>query len=153
MGLYTSSKVDLYRFGMSQPPWLLALANRYVRLEGAWNCRGLGREITNKEELQKLKSCGWLDKVTKDLGVTQDPYTIGFRRPFIAMCSARAKLMHFNGPMKPWSAAEELLPHERGPGATIKKPVGPKKPSLCAVPPGTFPAGALWAKGVGFVNC
>merc|ERR1712232_763105 len=64
MQLYSQSKADLYRFGMSQPPWLLALTGRYARVTGEWNCRGLGRQMMDPDEVKLLKRCGWFDKVT-----------------------------------------------------------------------------------------
>ncbi|KAJ1460095.1 nucleotide-diphospho-sugar transferase, partial [Pelagophyceae sp. CCMP2097] len=40
--LYVKSRARLWRGGVSQPPFLLALAGRYADLGLAWNVRGLG---------------------------------------------------------------------------------------------------------------
>lgn len=90
----------IYKFGMSQPPWLLALSGRYERLGAEWNCRGLGRPHLDSKEYEEVKSALGLNKPgLKALKVkTQGE----FIRPFIAPCAASAKLLHFNGAMKPW---------------------------------------------------
>ena len=41
---FVHSKGALFRAGVSQPPFLLALAENYHKLDGAWNVRGLGRD-------------------------------------------------------------------------------------------------------------
>lgn len=41
---FVHSRGALFRSGVSQPPFLLALANNYERLPGEWNVRGLGRD-------------------------------------------------------------------------------------------------------------
>ncbi|KAH8045422.1 hypothetical protein JL720_16701 [Aureococcus anophagefferens] len=40
---FVHSKGALFRAGVSQPPFLLALANHYFKLGQEWNVRGLGR--------------------------------------------------------------------------------------------------------------
>ena len=42
---YVHSHAKLWRGGISQPPFLLALAGRYMKLNMEWNVRGLGRSI------------------------------------------------------------------------------------------------------------
>lgn len=117
MSRYRQTKKDIYKFGMSQPPWLLALAGRYHKLSGDWNCRGLGREFLNDEELKELKTSLGLNKTgLKAIGVrAAGTHT----RPFIATCSIDAKLLHFNGAMKPWKR-----------GKWDRK----QRPPLCGIP-------------------
>ena len=40
---YVKSHARLWRGGVSQPPFLLALGGRYAKLPLEWNVRGLGR--------------------------------------------------------------------------------------------------------------
>ncbi|EGB03182.1 hypothetical protein AURANDRAFT_34357, partial [Aureococcus anophagefferens] len=39
---FVASRAKLWRGGISQPPFLLALAGRYFKLDMEWNVRGLG---------------------------------------------------------------------------------------------------------------
>merc|ERR1712113_1067454 len=99
MTRYKEAKKNIYKFGMSQPPWLLALAGQYLRLGPEWNCRGLGREFLDKKELTELKSQGVGKDTLKKLGSK----SAGDRsRPYVATCTSNARLLHFNGGMKPW---------------------------------------------------
>lgn len=99
MDRYRHSKKDLYKFGMSQPPWLLALRGRYQTLGAEWNCRGLGRELLDPRELAELKVQGFDKASVKRLGIKP----AGPRaRPYLATCGASSELLHFNGGMKPW---------------------------------------------------
>ncbi|KAJ8613414.1 hypothetical protein CTAYLR_002277 [Chrysophaeum taylorii] len=41
---FVHARGALFRSGVSQPPFLLALATNYERLDGEWNVRGLGRD-------------------------------------------------------------------------------------------------------------
>ena len=43
---FVDSKAKLWSSGISQPPFLLALAGRYEQLPVTWNVRGLGRFYT-----------------------------------------------------------------------------------------------------------
>lgn len=104
MARYRTTKKDLYHFGMSQPPWLLALNGHYQRLGVEWNCRGLGREFLKESELQELKKARGLDKAAlAALGLRHADSTSS--RPYISHCAASAKLLHFNGALKPWRSA------------------------------------------------
>jgi len=116
MARYKDSKKDLYRYGMSQPPWLLALGHRYQRMHSKWNCRGLGREALDITEFKDVQAVmGLRSKADKkSLKIYQDDKV----RPFISTCSADAGLLHFNGAMKPWLSGKW----------------GKKKAPLCAIP-------------------
>lgn len=47
---FVHSRGALFRSGVSQPPFLLALATRYHQLPGEWNVRGLGRDAVGQLE-------------------------------------------------------------------------------------------------------
>eukprot|EP00633_Aureoumbra_lagunensis_P005621 CAMPEP_0197316682 /NCGR_PEP_ID=MMETSP0891-20130614/43700_1 /TAXON_ID=44058 ORGANISM="Aureoumbra lagunensis, Strain CCMP1510" /NCGR_SAMPLE_ID=MMETSP0891 /ASSEMBLY_ACC=CAM_ASM_000534 /LENGTH=498 /DNA_ID=CAMNT_0042806279 /DNA_START=1 /DNA_END=1494 /DNA_ORIENTATION=+ len=47
---YVHSRGALFRSGVSQPPFLLALAIQYQKLPGEWNVRGLGRDAIGGPE-------------------------------------------------------------------------------------------------------
>ncbi|CAK9078080.1 unnamed protein product [Durusdinium trenchii] len=100
MAKYKESKKDLYKFGMSQPPWLLALHKKYHKLGEEWNCRGLGRETLSLKELKELKTELHLDfKALQKVGAR----AMGDQaQPYIASCSREAQILHFNGKLKPW---------------------------------------------------
>lgn len=51
---FVHSRGALFRSGVSQPPFLLALANDYQRLHGEWNVRGLGRDAIGIPEWQGI---------------------------------------------------------------------------------------------------
>jgi len=138
MERYRHSKKDIYKFGMSQPPWLLAVRGRYRRLGGEWNCRGLGREFLNAKEYADLKAQGFDGKSLKGIGMKPaGPH----QRPYVATCAAGAQLLHFNGGMKPWRRAK-----------WDKRQLRP----LCTVPKRSREAHAgktLRAKDTNFTEC
>ncbi|CAE6911122.1 GATL10 [Symbiodinium sp. CCMP2592] len=102
MARYREAKKDLYKFGLSQPPWLLALHDRYSHLSETWNCRGLGRETLSQKELKELKADLKMDfKALQKAGLRPSGDQV---QPYLASCSADAKLLHFNGKLKPWQA-------------------------------------------------
>ncbi|CAE7227806.1 GATL10 [Symbiodinium natans] len=102
MARYREAKKDLYKFGLSQPPWLLALHDRYSHLSEKWNCRGLGRETLSLKELKELKADLKMDfKALQKAGLRPAGDQV---QPYLASCSADAKLLHFNGKLKPWQA-------------------------------------------------
>ncbi|CAE7181773.1 GATL4 [Symbiodinium pilosum] len=104
MARYRSAKKDLYKFGLSQPPWLLALHDRYRRLSERWNCRGLGRETLSMKELKELKSDLNMDfRTLQKAGLRPAGEQV---QPYLASCSADAMLLHFNGKLKPWQAGK-----------------------------------------------
>jgi len=100
MKAYSTSKKDLYHFGMSQPPWLLAVRGRYRRLDLLWNCRGLGRDMIAAKEFNKV-----IEVIPEPaLTAAKMPTTKQSRyiSPFISGCAGKAHLLHFNGALKPW---------------------------------------------------
>eukprot|EP00929_Paragymnodinium_shiwhaense_P062321 TRINITY_DN3111_c1_g1_i1.p1 TRINITY_DN3111_c1_g1~~TRINITY_DN3111_c1_g1_i1.p1 ORF type:complete len:700 (-),score=185.89 TRINITY_DN3111_c1_g1_i1:579-2678(-) len=102
MKAYKDAKTDLYKFGVSQPPWLLAIRDRYKELSGDWNCRGLGRETTTTRELREIiKRIG--QKGARKLGFARRG--TGLYSPYTSLCSSTAMLLHYNGGLKPWKRA------------------------------------------------
>jgi len=139
MELYRSSKKDLYKFGLSQPPWLLAVRGRYQRLGPEWNCRGLGREFLDAQELAELRTQGFDQATLKQLKVKR----AGSRStPYVAPCAAGARLLHFNGRLKPWKRRDWQ-----------KRQLAP----LCSLPRPPAAAAALGtvrqAHGMQFAEC
>ncbi|CAJ1402973.1 unnamed protein product [Effrenium voratum] len=100
MAKYRESKKDIYKFGMSQPPWLLALHGKYHQLGAEWNCRGLGREALSLQELKALKA--ELKLSFKELQKVGARAMGDQAQPYIASCSDDAEVLHFNGKLKPW---------------------------------------------------
>merc|ERR1712139_100864 len=138
MKRYKESTEDLYKYGMSQPPWLLAVRGRYRRLSLGWNCRGLGREFLGPKELERLKKDGLSQQLLTDklnIQATGGNYF----KPFVALCTKDAQLLHFNGALKPWK----------------RDKFSGKKPPLCAIPPGVkMPSKKVKkANDVSFVDC
>ncbi|KAK3270040.1 hypothetical protein CYMTET_21543 [Cymbomonas tetramitiformis] len=98
MSRFRDSKGTLYKFGLSQPPWLLALYRRYKKLGYEWNLRGLGRNEFVANEKANLASLGFDAEWFRKHGLQ------GGNRPYVAPHSGDAKLLHFNGRYKPWKA-------------------------------------------------
>ena len=120
MKAYAMSKKDLYHFGMSQPPWLLAVRGRYRRLDLHWNCRGLGRDMMSGKEF-KLVLAHIPEDVLIAAKVNKLNETKIYRKPFISACAGTARLLHYNGALKPWKRNTMRTDH---PG---------KSGSLCAI--------------------
>ncbi|KAG0554072.1 hypothetical protein KC19_12G060200 [Ceratodon purpureus] len=77
----------LYKAGMSQPPFLLALYGKHKVLDETWNVRGLGRPNLSDMERAYYKK-GW---------------NMTFNRiPFMSPFADEAHILHFNGKYKPW---------------------------------------------------
>jgi len=113
MKRYREAEKDIYRFGMSQPPWLLALHGRYTPLSKDWNCRGLSREFMDPDDKKALQE--ELGQSSKTLKKALKLKSAGeWTRPYVATCTVGAKLLHFNGGLKPWKKdswkKEQLAP-------------------------------------------
>jgi len=99
---YRSSKEDLWFDGMSTAPWMLAVDMDYLELGEEWGCQGAGRESMTIPESQNLRRSGFDYAAFQTLGVQFSEY--GRVQPYTVTCSANAKLIHFNGGMRPWLA-------------------------------------------------
>ncbi|CAI5508555.1 unnamed protein product [Closterium sp. Naga37s-1] len=97
----------LYKFGMSQPPFLLTIYDRYKKLDRIWNTRGLGRDRFGEKERDYLAT----------IGLGRPP-----KRPFVSFWADSAKILHFNGKFKPWRGKRE-----RREGEEVKSVCGEKR--------------------------
>lgn len=100
MERFNSSEKDLWTGGMSQPPWLLAVNGDYLALGDEWNCNSLGRSGMSMWESIALRKTGFDHDALSALEVEYGGY--GSISPYLVTCSANAKLLHYNGEMKPW---------------------------------------------------
>ncbi|XP_024384790.1 probable galacturonosyltransferase-like 10 isoform X2 [Physcomitrium patens] len=95
MDEFQSAESVLYKYGLSQPPFLLALYGKYMKLDTPWNVRGLGRNEFSEREREFLES---------KYGHKPE------RKPFISLDADTAKILHFNGKFKPWKQTRPVGP-------------------------------------------
>ncbi|CAI7898567.1 unnamed protein product [Closterium sp. NIES-54] len=107
MAEFSSAPNPLYKFGMSQPPFLLTIYDRYKKLDRIWNTRGLGRDRFGEKERDYLAT----------IGLGRPP-----KRPFVSFWADSAKILHFNGKFKPWRGKRE-----RREGEEVKSVCGEKR--------------------------
>ena len=107
--LFVKTKGRLFHSGVSQPPFLLALAGRYHKLPLAWNVRGLGRLDIGRGEWQALRSdassAADFDASIFERHMAPAGPFAGRFNPFFQPLAASAKVLHFNGELKPWALA------------------------------------------------
>ena len=100
---YVKSRARLWRGGVSQPPFLLALGGRYAKLGLEWNVRGLGRVDMSYAEFEANADGAPVDD---GAALRRHVYRVGvFKKkfhPFVAPLAATAKILHFTGELKPW---------------------------------------------------
>jgi len=123
--------VELWAGGPSRVPWLLAIGNEFAQLGAEWACAGLGHEVMSQEESQAIRRSGFDKRALRKLGLRVDE--VGSIMPHLATCSAKAKLLQFDGPMAPWRLGRLVA----------QSPV-------CALPDGWRPtsaSAALWGSG------
>ncbi|CAM6099896.1 unnamed protein product [Calypogeia fissa] len=97
MNEFNDAKKPLFKYGLSQPPFLLALYRNYKQLGHEWNVRGLGRDSFSDKEMEYYaEENGQRPKKT----------------PYISMGSDYAKILHFNGRFKPWEIGRVRLPDQ-----------------------------------------
>ncbi|KAJ8610613.1 hypothetical protein CTAYLR_007166 [Chrysophaeum taylorii] len=105
---YVKSKARLWRGGVSQPPFLVALAGRYKKLPLEWNVRGVGRVDLSKTELDRLDAIIQTKRPRTNstyAALLRETRRVGpfeKRAPFVAPLAARANVIHFTGEIKPW---------------------------------------------------
>ncbi|GJP34207.1 hypothetical protein CLOM_g3013 [Closterium sp. NIES-68] len=107
MGEFSRAPNPLYKFGMSQPPFLLTIYDRYKKLDRIWNTRGLGRDRFGEKERDYLAT----------IGLGRPP-----KRPFVSFWADAAKILHFNGKFKPWRGKRE-----RREGEEVKSVCGERR--------------------------
>ncbi|CAK8987915.1 unnamed protein product [Durusdinium trenchii] len=96
---YRKADGELWVGGMSQPPWLLAINGNYMQLNADWNCNSLGRHSMGNLEVAQLHSLGFEEDHLTSLRVETTSWGVV---PYVVTCSNSAKLLHYNGAMKPW---------------------------------------------------
>lgn len=100
---------DLYTRGKSLPPWSLAFSRKSQVLGANWHCSGGGRSHFTRFEWRLFRS----KKLKEGLGVSVRKTEV---LPFVAPCSDAAKIIHFDGPLKPWHQETwEGSEHQRAP--------------------------------------
>eukprot|EP00913_Durusdinium_trenchii_P033508 g31371.t1 len=68
MQRYAESKRVLWKSGVSQPPWLLAMGDDFLDLGDEWNCNSLGREKMPYAEALFLRDNGFDHAAVRKLG-------------------------------------------------------------------------------------
>mmetsp|Transcript_4674 Transcript_4674/g.16693 ORF Transcript_4674/g.16693 Transcript_4674/m.16693 type:complete len:547 (+) Transcript_4674:109-1749(+) len=152
---FVHSRGVLFRAGVSQPPFLLALAARYFKLGAEWNVRGLGRDAVGHPEwaiiasharknylgfagaeaglsahmrrvaqirharaLAQLRAQHRLGPHGKQGRHAGDASPYGDHLPYVCPFAAHAKILHFNGEVKPWRMSRATVDDaEPGEGA------------------------------------
>lgn len=103
---HISSRGPLWRSGVSQPPFLLALAGRYHDLGAMYNVRGLGRRDIAPDEVRHYEhQHQWSPYFNQFLRMCQFDCCDGCRgysnSPYLSPQTENAKILHFNGKNKP----------------------------------------------------
>ncbi|CAK9029999.1 unnamed protein product [Durusdinium trenchii] len=117
----TKGKGPLWRAGVSQPPFLIALAGKYYDLGAEFNVRGLGRGDIAPEEVDfHKKRRQWdpyFDKFLYKCKFHCCPGCKGWAlSPYISALAQKAKILHFNGRLKPSHAGKRGLERVAPPG-------------------------------------
>jgi len=84
--------------------FLLAIAHEYARLDPLWNVRGLGREFMTRREWKMMSAyaSSRFGKVVTNGTLLRRAKGRKDFSPYIQPFSDKAKILHFNGPLKPW---------------------------------------------------
>lgn len=110
---YVKSRMRLWRGGVSQPPFLIALAGRYKKLPLEWNVRGVGRVDLSATELDRLTAMIQTKRPAANasfhalLRYLGHVHTFEKRHPYIAPLAGRAHVIHFTGEIKPWRVSRD----------------------------------------------
>lgn len=110
---YVKSRMRLWRGGVSQPPFLIALAGRYKKLALEWNVRGVGRVDLSATELDRLTAMIRTKRPAANasfqslLRYLDHVHTFEKRHPYIAPLAGRAHVIHFTGEIKPWRVSRD----------------------------------------------
>lgn len=101
---FVQSKARLWHGGISQPPFLLSLADRYLKLDLEWNVRGLGRTDIGRNEWLSLAEYA-RQRYGSEPGsferhmAPSGPFKSTFN-PYFCPFAAHAKILHFNGKLR-----------------------------------------------------
>lgn len=104
--IHLSKQGPLWRSGVSQPPFLLAVDGRYLDVGSEYNVRGLGRgDIAPDEVTFYKKQHKWNAYYDQFLLTCQFHCCPGCKgwalSPYISPAAHQAKIIHFNGRSKP----------------------------------------------------
>lgn len=134
---FVQSRARLWRGGISQPPFLLALAGRYLKLDLEWNVRGLGRIDLGRNEWMVLAEYSRLrygtnPSIFERHMAPSGPFKHTFN-PFLCPFAAHAKILHFNGELKPWMLSGEETKDWRLIGLNVSAREGSKITGTCTL--------------------
>eukprot|EP00930_Biecheleria_cincta_P013197 TRINITY_DN11897_c0_g4_i1.p1 TRINITY_DN11897_c0_g4~~TRINITY_DN11897_c0_g4_i1.p1 ORF type:complete len:507 (+),score=85.03 TRINITY_DN11897_c0_g4_i1:116-1636(+) len=123
---HLSSRGPLWRAGVSQPPFLISIAGRYHNLGAEYNVRGLGRGDIAPEEVDYYKKqkawSSYYDKFLRKCEFNCCPGCKGWAlSPFVAPLAQRAKILHFNGRLKPSARGRRSTAAVRPPPASMNQ--------------------------------
>eukprot|EP00963_Diacronema_lutheri_P011154 scaffold1328_cov375-Pavlova_lutheri.AAC.5 len=104
----------LWQSGVSQPPFLLALAyHPFKRLPHEYNVRGLGRtDISSKEFTRTIHEEKTQCEVDKDLFMEQvwgHAKKLSVLSPFAHPFTHCGKILHYTGTKKPWKGRSDAI--------------------------------------------
>mmetsp|Transcript_68189 Transcript_68189/g.215821 ORF Transcript_68189/g.215821 Transcript_68189/m.215821 type:complete len:473 (-) Transcript_68189:103-1521(-) len=123
---HLSRRGPLWRSGVSQPPFLLAIAGRYHDLGAEFNVRGLGRGDIAPEEVAHYRKLGlwsrYYDGFLRKCEIHCCPGCKGWAlTPHIAPDAHLAKVLHFNGRLKPPAGERRGLAPVPPPGPGLSR--------------------------------
>ena len=118
----------LWQFGVSQPPFLLALHGLYRKLPMAWNIRGLGRANVWTPEWNHFKKAlmngaerrEFSDSSLRSRGLMVPGGAGNSKSRYRVMVDREAKVLHYNGKNKPWSPDKKQRGGELMCGSTLR---------------------------------
>merc|ERR1711957_239059 len=107
--IHLSEEGPLLKSGVTQPPFLLVISGRLFALSLYWNVRGLGRTNLSPDEVTSYKKQGiwnaYFDKFVYKCKFNcrkgEEGYSL---TPHVAPNAGKAKILHFNGRLKPSKA-------------------------------------------------
>lgn len=137
---------DLWTKSMAVPPLTLALDRSFHDLGAEWDCMSLGEESLTVTESKEIRGLRMTHADLKRLGLSQSRY--GEFKPGIHRCSAKSKLLHFGGTLKPWEQPIRQI-HEN----KCVMPEAAQPPSPRGWAREGEPEEALVCKELRFINC
>jgi len=122
--VHLSKRGPLWRSGVSQPPFLLALAGRYRDLGAEYNVRGLGRGDIAPEEVAFYKKKhlwdSYYDYFLRKCEFNCCPGCKGWAlSPYVSPNAHLAKILHFNGRLKPSKAGRRTMTPVKPPDSRL----------------------------------
>lgn len=90
---------DLWVQSLDVVPLMLSV-NGFLELLHPWTCVNLGKEELSPASTKNLLDSGFTHEDLHKMARTMSEF--GALRPPVHRCTARAELLHFGGPLKPW---------------------------------------------------